>query len=313
MLVTGAGGFVGGYVTRELARRDYLPVCLARDPDRVKTKFGDLPAEAIRIVRGDLCDHASIARAADGCTAAIHLVGIIFERPLAGQTFRRIHVDGTAAVLEACAAAGVRRYVHMSALGTRAGAASKYHRTKWEAEQLVRSSGLSWTIFRPSVIHAPDGEFMRMMKFFCTSRLRQPVMPYFGNGESRVQPISVRDVAHCFVRALANDETVGQVYELGGPERYTWKALYDTCALAIRGRKRIKVPVPVPVAKVLARTIMPIRVPPLTWLVPYPFNTSQVVMSQEDSVCDTRPIERTFDLELRSFHEELSQYARQIP
>src|SRR5690606_9197191 len=134
-----------------------------------------------------------------------------------------------------------RRYIHMSALGTRPDAVSRYHQTKWEAEEIVRGSELDWTIFRPSLIHGPDGEFMRMMKFFCTSRVRQPVMPYFGSGNTLIQPISVRDVATIFVRALTLPATIRQTYELGGPERFTWKELYDVCALAIIGRTRRKV------------------------------------------------------------------------
>jgi NADH dehydrogenase len=154
---------------------------------------------------------------------------------------------------------------------------------------------------------------MQMMKFFSTSSARQPFMPYFGDGGRRLQPVSVKDVACCFVAAISNEATVGKSYDLGGPEAYTWKELYDLCALAIAGRKRLKIGVPVPVAKLLALTIMKVRVWPSTWLIPYPFNLGQVAMSQEDSVCDPTPVEKTYGIKLRNFREELTQYANQIP
>lgn len=308
VLVTGGSGFVGRYVVRQLILLGYEPVCLVRS----KQKLDDLlPAghnERVHAVEGHLFDPKALHLSAEGCIGAVHLVGVIEEARLAGQTFERVHVEGTRMVVAACRRAGIKRYAHMSALGARQEAPSRYHRTKWEAEEIVRRSELDWSIFRPSIVHGPDGEFMQMMKFFATS-MRQPVMPYFGSGDTRLQPVDVRDVATCFAKCLGMPETIGKVHELGGPERLTWKELYDTCSEAITGRRRLKVSVPVPMAKILARTVMPIAP---SFLVPYRFNVDQVLMSQEDSVCDTQPIEETFGIKLRNFREELSYYADQI-
>ena len=309
VFVTGGSGFVGRWVVRELLANGYDVTCLVRDRDKLLRQLTDAQKPRVRCVLGDLFDSDAINRAAEGCDAAIHLVGIIEENAFEGQTFSRVHVEATRNVLIACESAGVGRYVHMSALGTRANAVSKYHQTKWFAEELVRQSKMAWTIFRPSLIHGPDGEFMQMMKFFSTSNVLQPVMPYFGSGENLIQPIHVRDVAACFVKSLSMPETERQVYELGGPDQLSWKELYDVCAEEIRGRRRLKVSVPVPIAKLVARTVMPLAP---SFLVPYKFNVGQVQMSQEDSVCDISPIEQTFDLKLRSFRETLSQYAEQI-
>jgi NADH dehydrogenase len=149
---------------------------------------------------------------------------------------------------------------------------------------------------------------MQMMKHFCTSRA-MPGMPYFGRGANRLQPISVRDVAACFVKCLAMPETEGKTYELGGPEQLTWKELYDACASAIAGRSRRKLPVPVPLAKVAARTIVPLLP---AWVMPFKFGVDEVQMSQEDSTCQTAPIEEAFHIRLSSFREELGRYADQI-
>ncbi len=310
VLLTGAGGFVGGYVLRELLDRGYRPVCIVRRPPDLAAR---LPAEiAVRceIGAGDLFDTPALLRAAAGCAAAIHLVGIIEEKPAQLVTFERIHVEATRCVLDACRASGIRRYVHMSALNSRPDAPSRYHKTKWQAEELVRESGTEWTIFRPSVIHGPDGEFMRMMKFFCTGGLRQPVMPYFGSGNARLQPVSVRDVATCFVAALSRPETIGKTYDLGGPAAYTWREVYDICAEAIVGHRRLKMPVPVFVARLMARTIVPLTP---SFLMPHKFNVEQVQMSQEDNICDIGPVERYFGIRLREFREELREYANRIP
>lgn len=309
VLLTGASGFVGRYVLRELVDRGYRPVCVVRRPGELVARLDRKTAECCEALASDLFDGASLRLAAADCWAAIHLIGIIEEQSASGITFERVHMEGTQSVLQACSSAGIRRYVHMSALGSRPDAPSRYHRTKWQAEELVRQSGSQWTIFRPSLIHGPEGEFMRMMKFFCTS-LRQPVMPYFGSGRSRVQPISVRDVATCFVAALSKPDTIGTTYDLGGPVRYTWKEFYDVCARAMIGHRRLKVPVPVCIAGFMARTIVPLTP---SFLMPYKFNVDQIQMSQEDNICDTGPVERDFGLKLRDFRNDLAEYANRIP
>jgi NADH dehydrogenase len=310
VMVTGASGFVGRYVVRELVARGHTAICPVRNEAKLRAQTHRLDPDAVVPVPGDPLDERVLVRCLEHADAVIHLIGIISESRSGGQTFERVHVDGTRQVLHACERAGVRRYVHMSALGAREGTGrvSRYHQTKWRAEEAVRRSIAQWTILRPSLIHGPEGEFMQMMKFFATS-LRQPVMPYFGRGDRSIQPVHVKDVAACFVGALSRPETILKTYDLGGPERYTWKELYDTCALAIAGRKRVKVSVPVLLAKLAARTIVPLM--PAV-MVPYKFNVDQVIMSQEDNVCDTAPAIEAFDVRLRPFRAELERYADQI-
>jgi NADH dehydrogenase len=122
--------------------------------------------------------------------------------------------------------------------------------------------------------------------------------------------VSVRDVAYCLVDALTRDATIGHMFEMGGPDRYTWKELYQTCRRLMPAGKRWKpiVSQPVPVAKMIARTIM--RTPLVPWALK--FNVDQVAMSQEDSVCDIAPVESVFGIRLRRFEDELSRYASLI-
>ena len=319
VLVTGGSGFVGRYVVRRLVAMGHKPVCLVRDLSKFASVVSELPEDRYDVVAGDLFDDDALHRAAAGAEAAIHLVGIISEGHLRKQTFTRIHIEGTERVLSACEAAGIGRYVHMSALGSRPNAPSRYHQTKWAAENLVRASGLDCTIFRPSIIHGPDGEFMRMMRaLLCSATVPVfgaipapfPVVPYFGDGQHRVQPVSVKDVAHCLVASLSKPETIGRVYELGGPEAMSWKELYRTCRDLIPGAKYWKpvVSQPVMAAKLMAMTLMRLPVlPPM-----FRFNLGQVQMSQEDSVCDVSSVERAFDIRLRDFRQELADYGGQI-
>ena len=315
VLVTGGSGFVGRSVVRALLRRGIRPVCLVRSGDRLRRR---LPAEArdrIDVAEGALFDRSALRRAAEGCDAVIHLVGIILQNPLTGQTFDRVHRRGTMHVIEAAKSAGVRRFVHMSALGTRPGAVAKYHQTKHAAEELVRESGLDWTIFRPSLIHGPSGEFMRLIKLFVCDLL-PPVIPYFGDGERRLQPVSVKDVAHCFVESLVRPGAIGETFDLGGPVSYSWKELYRVCQRLIPGnRRKPLVSVPLPIAKLLPLVVMPtltlagVLSAKLRLL---RFNRDQVIMSQEDNVCDHTLAERALGITMRAFEEELADYADQI-
>ncbi len=316
VLLTGGTGFVGRSVVRELLTHGLTPVCLVRSPQKLFKQHPEVDPDRFVPVPGSLADQDALREAAEKCQAVIHLVGIIIERRLKGQTFRSVHVRGTQRVLEAARRAGVRRFLHMSALGARPDAASKYHQTKWTGEEYVRQSGLDWTIFRPSIIHGPQGEFTRLMKrFFCG--LMPPVVPYFGSGTAKVQPVSVKDVAFCVVEALFRPEMIGGVFPLGGPRKYSWIELYNTFRTLIPKAKRWKplVSQPVPVAKLVATVgapvmaLMELVVPPLGL---YRFDRGQVEMSQEDSICDHTIAEQAFGISMRDFEEELASYADQI-
>lgn len=317
VMVTGATGFVGRRIVRELLVRGMTPVCLVRSPDKLLRQHPHVSPDRLSTVVGSVSDPDALREAASRSQAAIHLVGIIIARRLKAQTFARVHTQGTRNVVDAARDAGIKRFVHMSALGARAGAVSAYHQTKWTAEEYVRESGLDWTVFQPSLIHGPDGELMRLLKRFVCG-WTPPVIPYFGSGLAKLQPISVKDVAHCFAESLSRTETIGRTYPLGGPKTYSWIELYNTCRALMPGAKSWKplVSQPVPVAKLIAAvSAAPMAVAEL--LAPsigmFRFDAGQVQMSQEDSVCDHTIAEQAFGVRMRSFEDELSMYADQIP
>jgi len=305
VFVTGGSGFVGSAVITELLARGFDVSAL------VNRRPLDERGGRVRSVPGGLFDPAALARGLDGCVAAIHIVGIIFERPGRGVTFERVHTEGARRVVDAAVRAGVGRYVHMSALGTRPDAVSRYHRTKWVAEEYVRASPLKWTIFRPSVIHGPGGEFMAMEAAW--ARRKAPpflFMPYFGagafgrGGAGRLQPVHVGDVARAFVDALANPRTIGEVYPLGGPDVVTWPEMHRTSAEAIVGKRRAVLAIPAWKARLLAHVV------PGALL---PFNLDQVIMSQEDNTCDMTKFQDHFGWMPRGFAASLAEYAKHTP
>src|SRR5688500_10556620 len=305
VFVTGASGFVGSVVVDELLARGYSVNALVN-----RRGLKDNRGGSVREVKGSLFDAAALDEGVRGCDAVIHLVGIIMERPSKGVTFERIHHEGTVRILAAAQRNGVRRYVHMSALGTRPGAVSNYHKTKYLAEEDVRASGLDWTIFRPSMIHGPGGELMEMEARWAR-RTAPPFlfMPYFGagllgrGGAGKLQPVHVGDVARAFVDALTNDKTIREVYPLGGPDVVTWPQMHAIASRAIVGKPRLTLPVPAWYAN------------GLTYVVPralLPFNRDQVVMSQEDNTCDLSKFVDDFGWTPRPFEPSLREYASKL-
>ncbi len=296
IFVTGGSGFVGREVISRLLERGYAVNALAHRRQVVHDP-------RVRPVAGGLFDLRAIENGMRGCDGVIHLVGIIAEDAARDITFDRIHRQGTKNIVDAASRLGVRRYVHMSALGTRSNAVSEYHRTKYAAEEHVRASGLDWTIFRPSMIHGPGGEFTKMQAAW--ARRKAPpflFMPYFGagvlglGGAGKLQPIHVADVARAFVEALENPRTIGEVYPIAGSQQLTWPRMHRIAAQAIVGRRRAVMAIPVWIAKLLANAL------PSGML---PFNLDQVIMSQEDNTCDTTKFTDDFGWEAEGFESSL--------
>ncbi|MGZ8701033.1 MAG: SDR family oxidoreductase [Gaiellaceae bacterium] len=243
ILVTGGSGFVGGHVVHELRGRD-LPVrCLVRD----LRGGAKLAAWGCELVEGDVTDPESLRAAVAGVDTVIHLVAIRQGRR---EQFRRIMVGGTRDLLVAAAAAGVRRFVHMSALGT--SEATKdlvaYYGAKWENEQQVQGSGIPYAIFRPSFVFGPDGgilpTFVKLAKL-------TPVTPIIGSGRQRIQPIWADDLAKYFAEAVERDDVVGRIFELGGPDVVSWNEFWE-CLKRVRGIRRPSLHIPVGLMKVNA-------------------------------------------------------------
>jgi NADH dehydrogenase len=302
---TGGAGFVGSAIIDELLARGHRVTAMVH-----QRPLDPAIASRVRTVEGDLFDRRALDDAMSGADAAVHLVGIIMEKPKRGVTFERIHFEGTKAVVDAARRNNVRRYVHMSALGTRPDAVSTYHRTKYKAEQYVMNSGLDWTIFRPSMIHGPRGEFMQMEARW--ARRKAPpflFMPYFGagafgrGGAGKLQPVFVKDVARAFADALDNPDTIGEIYPLVGSQVITWPELHRITAQAVIGKRRWVMPLPAWYARAVTHVL------PASML---PFNRDQVIMSQEDNTADMSKFTDDFGWTPGGFEEQLKGYANQL-
>jgi uncharacterized protein YbjT (DUF2867 family) len=243
ILVTGGTGFVGGHVVHELRGRD-LPVrCLVRDPRR----GAKLAAWGCELVEGDLTDSASLRAAVAGVDTVVHLVAIRQGRR---EQFQRIMIEGTRDLLAAAKDAGVRRFVHMSALGTTEATKDlvPYYGAKWENEQQVQGSGIPYVIFRPSFVFGPDGG---ILPTFAKLATLTPVTPIVGSGRQRIQPIWADDVAKYFAEAIDRDDAVGYIFELGGPDIVSWNEFWERLKRA-RGIRRPSFHVPIGLMKVNA-------------------------------------------------------------
>lgn len=290
--VTGGTGFVGREIVGRLVREGHGVRVVSRGVRR--------PSPEVDWVRGSVLEAESLCLAFRGCEAVIHLTGIISE--IGAQTFERVHGEGTRHVIAACETAGVPRLVHMSALGTRPGARSRYHRSKWLGEECVRASRLLWTVFRPSLIYGPGDRFVTL---FARMVRWSPVLPVLGPGTQQFQPVAVAEVAQCFVGALRHPESAGRTLDLCGPERLTLNELLRAIAVAV-GRPGILVHLPWSVAFLQARILEALF--PIVFRSAPPLNRDQVLMLQEDNLGDPEPAWRLFGIEPVRFSDGIRTF-----
>jgi uncharacterized protein YbjT (DUF2867 family) len=228
--VLGGSGFVGRHLCQALAAAGYRVRVATRDRERAKEQLILLPTVEVAVV--DVHDPRELAAFLRGAEAVVNLVGVL-HGGRSSNSFQAAHVELAREVVEACRKAGVRRLLHMSAVGAAANAPSAYLRSKAEAEAVVRGSGLDWTIFRPSVIFGHDDSFLNL--FAGILKLFPVVM--LGSPHARFQPVFVDDVAAAFERALPDLASHGKSYDLCGPRVYTLRQLVEFTA-ATTGHQR---------------------------------------------------------------------------
>lgn len=298
VLVTGATGFVGTHVVNALLRRGHNVAVLARNPDRARSRY-NRPVERLR---GDLADPATLARTVGGRDAVIHLVGIIHETRT--QTFDLVHRVAVENVVASMKAAGLRRLLHMSAMGTSSDSPSEYGRSKAAGEAVVRESGLDWTIFRPSIIFGPGDGFVSLLAPIIA---KNPLfIPVIGKGETKFQPVSVYDVARVYCDALEKPETIGRTFEVGGPEILTLNEIYREIATAIGKRRKPLLHLPVWWGKILARVFESLA--HAGWIGAPPLTRDQLKSLSRDNAADVSATVTTFGGEWKEFRPGIREY-----
>ncbi len=246
IFVSGGTGFVGKNLQAALAGRPLR--LLVRDRSRYPSSASD----DIEYVEGDVTRAETLRDALAGCEAVISLAAIIEER--GGSTFDAVIRQGNVNLVAAAKQAGIERFVLMSALGVRHDPAFPYFEAKWQAELAVKTAEIPWTIFRPSVVFGPGDGFINTLADLVR---KAPIIPVVGSGQTKFQPVFVGEVAECFAKALDDPATIGQTYELGGPDILTYEQLLDVIANEL-GKKKPKAHVPVGLMKPIVALAKPL-------------------------------------------------------
>jgi uncharacterized protein YbjT (DUF2867 family) len=257
VLVTGAAGLVGIHTCRELSKNGWQVRALIRDPARAAMALGQLPVE-FRV--GDVRDASALRSSLNGCGAVVHLAAIAIEKK--GETYADSNTAATERLISAARAESVQRMIFMSQNGADSQSPHPFLHSKGVAQNSVKTSGLRWTILRPSVIFGPEDQFVNVLGRLI--RLTPKIFPLPGGGTARFQPISVDDVARVVRLSLEKKETVNQTYDLGGAVPLTLREMTERILTAM-GTTRTLVPVPVKVLRplvALAQRLLPN--PPVT-------------------------------------------------
>ncbi|MDO9381510.1 MAG: complex I NDUFA9 subunit family protein [Hyphomicrobiaceae bacterium] len=270
--VIGGSGFVGRYAVRALARDGWRVRAACRRPDLAGYLQPMGRVGQIHPVQANLRYPESLTHAVRGAETVITSVGVLAS--VGRQSFEAIHVDGPRAAAKAAREAGVRRFIHVSAIGADAQSNARYARTKAAGEAAVREAFPGAIILRPSIVFGPEDQFFN--RFAAMARM-SPLLPLIGGGRNRFQPIYVADLADAIAAAAAGAGTPGIVYEIGGPEVLSFRQLLDKTQ-HWAGRDRSYFPMPFWLAKLQAI---------LTWPLPNglrPVTVDQVRMLQRDTI-----------------------------
>ena len=277
--VIGGTGFVGRYIVDALTEAGYAVRLLVRQGSEQKLET----TRGVDTIPGDVGSATAVASTVEGCDAVIYCIGILRESRRRGMTFEALQYDGVVRTVEAAVNAGVKRFLLMSANGVKV-PGTPYQETKKRAEDVVLNSGLDATVFRPSVIFGDPRGAMEIATQLYRQMVRPPIPAagfYTGwrpaAGQIMMSPVHVEDVAAAFARALDDDSTIGQVFDLGGPEEVSWTEMIRRVADAA-GRSKSVLPYPLGLVRLGASF--------LDWLPFFPATRDQLKMLAEGNTAD---------------------------
>ena len=267
--VFGGTGYLGRHVVARLLEDGVRVRVAVRRPEAAS----DLERDAggrLEAVRADVRDEKSVAAAVQGARRVVNAVGLYLQR--GRETFAAVHVDGARRVAEQAAGAGVERLVHISGIGADPGSDSAYVRARAGGETTVRAAFAKATVLRPSVLFGPGDAFFNTLA--AIARL-SPVVPLFGHGETRLQPVFVGDVAEAVAKVLNGRRPAAPLYELGGPRTYTYRNLLKVLLKQL-GLNRRLMSVPFVVWEANASLVSILPRPPVTH--------DQITLMKKDNV-----------------------------
>lgn len=291
IFVAGATGFVGSHLVDDISARGKGLKCLVRSGKAAER----LKARGIETIIGDITAPDTIEGILNSDDMVIHLVGIIEEK--GKSTFRSVHTEGTSNLINEARRAGVRHFFYQSALGADRTSWSGYLRTKAEAEDIVKQSGLSFTIFRPSLIIGPwDGFTKKMVDMIKMS----PVVPVPGKGKARFQPIYIEDWLRCIEKVIDAPADYLSTYEIGGPEHLTYGRMVEIISAAL-GRKKAIINIPMGFMKFSASLLENILPSP-------PVTSDQLRLLEIDNICDIASVRKNFGFEPVKLEDALREF-----
>jgi len=234
--IAGGTGFIGKVIIKKLVEAGHRVVALIRQGSLLK--IAGFSGMESRYIYYD--SPTQIKKILEDCQAIINLVGIIRETK--ETSFEYVHHLIPMSLVKAAKDTGLKRFVQMSALGVDSDLDTEYMQTKRLGENVVKSSGLDFTIFRPSIVFGSEDRFVNL---FAKMIKRLPIVPVIGDGRYRLQPVSVYNVAEGFVKCLENPQTIGKTYDIAGSEKYTFNEILDIIgkALGKKGARKFHQPV----------------------------------------------------------------------
>lgn len=259
ILVTGASGYVGSHIVKRLVEANQPVKGMVYNRSKAM-KENRLAGFQVELVEGDVTRPDTLASAMKEVTAVVHTVAIAIEK--GARKYEPINYQGTVNVVDAAKLARVHRFVNISQLGADAQLPYRFLASKGKAQEYVAASALDWTAFRPAVIWGPEDEFANA--FARLIPLTPLIFPIVGDENARFQPVWVGDVAECVIRALEDPQTIGKVYDLGGPEVLTLEEIERRTLKAI-GAKRLMIHFPMPILRLfvsIMESLLP--APPVT-------------------------------------------------
>ena len=278
VLVTGSTGFLGRRVVQKLIEHNYQVRCLVRTPGHERM----FERGSVDVCYGDIANPDALASACQGVDQVVHLVAVIREN--GKLTYDAVNHLGVAQVIEAAKDAGtVSQFIHVSAVGAVNDPGLPYLRSKWQGEQAVVNSGLTYTIIRPSLIFGPGDEFINSLA--AVVRLF-PVVPVIAGGRNRLQPIWVDDLAQCIALSLSRHDLHGHTLELGGPDQLSYNQIVEIISRTMN-RRRLKVHVPIWVMRINVALMELFMSRP-------PINAEMLKMLRVRNVAELGMVEQTF-------------------
>lgn len=290
--VLGGTGFVGHHLVKKLLETNHhLTLLVHRHLNK------EISYDNINVIYGDIETIDSLDKAFENIDVVYHLVGIIAETK--DKKFDKTVAEGTKNVVKACIEKGVKKIIYLSALGTSKSAKTKYHQTKYQAEQAIETSGLNFIIYRPSIVYGPGDSFIsqlsKIIKWF-------PFTPVIGSGKYLFQPIFIDDLIQAMVLGLEIPEATGQIIDIAGPEKLEYLKILNIIKKVLR-KKRLNFYIPITVMKKIAFCLEKI-------MKPSPITREQLLMMEMGNTGDISTMEKLFSIKPIDLENGLKKYLR---